>query len=466
MESDSPDFFPRLEEAIALRATWLETTRIPMLKDLLGTYRSLFENIAGTLIKKGLLREDPYDYEGKLSEIVVPPDSALLETDNTVEVSRRIVAYRRQFDFLVDGSAFTLAAMDLPALKRISSLLSYLDWEGFGEASHSPTTRALARLMTKVRLSMDALSSRVLHESQTQIEKLSRDIRDRVAELEAWHREAWKAEVRANVLPRVLGSRTRTGEERTAKALAMRKAFEQVLPEGTWHPHLVQEILGEDQSPGSAERMEKLLTSLAVPQPATSKPEDVSRRRAELLNAVRNVGTAAEEIGECEMVLVENEHGVENRQLGFLQRVRRWFQKSLGRLDDRFYDIEYRQSPISEVKTETIDFLRLVSEMHELRAVFAEITEASSPGNRRIEAMDEEQLCDFLDWQLHQLRPLHRRMEGLNGLFQVKAVHERGGTARSIKLELLAIENIMIRADAVRRESIARLEHKESSRGL
>ena len=49
-------------------------------------------------------------------------------------------------------------------------------------------------------------------------------------------------------------------------------------------------------------------------------------------------------------------------------------------------------------------------------------------------------------------------MQGLNNLFQVRAVHEHGGTARSIKLELLAIENIMNRADAVHRDSINRLE--------
>ncbi|MGA2974968.1 MAG: hypothetical protein ABSF77_06635 [Spirochaetia bacterium] len=462
MENGSPDFLPRLEEAIALRATWLETVRIPQLKDMLGAYRSLFQSVAGTLIKKGLLREDAYNYDGTVSAIVVPPDSALPETDDNTEVSHRIVAYGRQLDFLVDGLPFTLASMDLAALKRISSLLSYVDWESFGEASHSPTTRALARQVTKVRLSKDGLSSRVLHESQTQIEKIARDIRDRMAELESWHRESWKAEVRAKVLPRVSSPHARTGEERSAKALAIKKAFDQALPEGTWHPQLIHEILAEDHSSGSAERLEKLLASLALPQTATSKPDDAPQRRIVLLDAVRGVCGAADEIGCCEEVLVENEHAVEKRRLSFLQRVRRWFQKSLGRLDDRFYDVEYRSSPTAEAKTETIDFLKLVSEMKELKAVFTEIIEEGSPGYRRIEAMNEEQLCDFLDWQLRQLRQLHRRMEALNDLFHVKAVHERGDTARSIKLELLAIENGMIRAEAVRRESIACLEKKDS----
>jgi hypothetical protein len=453
MESGSPDFLPRLEEAIALRATWLESVRLPLLKDMVATYRSLFESVAGTLVKKGLLREDPYDYDGAVSAIAVPADSALSETGDNAEVSHRIASYRRQLAFLVDGVPFTLVALDLAALKKISSLLSYVDWEGFGEGSHSPTTRVLARLVTKVRLSKDGLSSRVLHESQTRIEKLARENRERVAELEAWHRESWKAEVRAKVLPRVSFHRAKTGEERAAKSLDIRKAFEQALPEGIWHQQLVQEILAEDHTPGSAERMEKLLASLALPQPSTPASESHPQSRIQLHDAVRGLCATAEEIGYCEEVLVENERDLEKRRLTVVQRIRRWFQKRLGRLDDRFYDIEHPPSPGTEAKTETIDFLRFVSEMKELKVVLAGITEPGSPGHGRIEAMNEEQLWGFLDWQLRQLRQLHRRMEGLNTLFHVKAAHERGATARSIKLELLAIENSLIRADAVRRGS-------------
>ena len=46
------------------------------------------------------------------------------------------------------------------------------------------------------------------------------------------------------------------------KTLAIKKAFEQEVSAGIWHAQLVQEILGEDQSPGCAERMEKLLPPL------------------------------------------------------------------------------------------------------------------------------------------------------------------------------------------------------------
>jgi hypothetical protein len=121
MENDSSDFLHHLGEALALRATWLETIRVPQLKEMLGTYRALFESVAGTLLKKGLLREDPYDYDGNVSEIRVPADSAISETGDNAEVSRRIAAYRRQIAFLVEGLPISLASLDLPTLKKITS---------------------------------------------------------------------------------------------------------------------------------------------------------------------------------------------------------------------------------------------------------------------------------------------------------------------------------------------------------
>jgi hypothetical protein len=452
---DAPaDFLTRLEAALALRGSWLESARIPTLKEMLGTYRSLFESMAGTLIKKAMLREDPYTSDVRTSEITTPPDSALSDSGDDAEVSRRIFAYRRQLNFLVDGLKYNLAAMDIPALKGVIALLSYLDWDSFGEGSHSPTTRAFARLVTHVLVSKDGLSSRVLHDSHAQIVKLARDIRDRVSELEAWHRESWKAELRARVLARVSSQPPRTGEERTAKTLAIRKAFEQIIPEGTWYPPLVQEILAEDQPPGSAQRLEKLITSLAIPPQVPTTAEDASNRKVALVNAIRSLCAVSGEIRYCQGVLEENEHAIESRQLSFVQKVKRWFQKTMGRLDDRFYDIEH------ESKKETIDFLKFVAEMKELIGVLAEIPQAGSAAAARIEAMDEEQLCDMLDWQVRQIRQLHKRMEGLNELFQVKAAHDRKAvsTPRSIKLALLGIENLVVRADEVRRGSIARLE--------
>ena len=460
MAEEPLDFLSRLQEALSARAAWLDTTAVPLLKDALRTYRARFQSIVGTLLKKGMLREDRYDYGGKTQGINPPADGPFPEASSADEMSARITAYGRQLDFLVDEFPWTLAALDLQAVKKISSLLSYIDWNSFSETSHSPTTRALARLVARVRPSLDALSAQVLHESQTQTPKLLGDISARLAELEAWARESWKATVRARVLPAVAVRGVRGKADQAEDVQAIRKAFDHALPTAGWHTPLVLEIHAEDRSENAAERREKLLAVLAISQPGVSHADAAPENPGELLDAILSLCRVRADIAFAETVLAENEHELEKRTLSLFQRVQRWLQKSLGRLDDRFYEIEIRESPKAELKTETIDFLRFVAELREMQGMLSELSDDASPERRRIEAMTEQELCDFLNWQVRQLRHTHGRMESLNALFQLKAVHLRGVTARSIKLELLGLENGLVRAEKTRHECVARLEKK------
>jgi hypothetical protein len=422
------------------------------LRDALRTYRSLFETIIGTLVKKGLMREDPYEYDGNADGALTPPDTLIPEATEADELSIRVSAYRREFDLAVRGFPPTLAASDLQGLRRISALVFYVDWDGYGEASRSYTTRALARLTSRVRISTDALSARVISESHSQVEKLMPQIRAQVAELEAWYRESWKADVRAKVLARrAPGSPAARGDPEE-ELLSFKRAFDQYLPEGIWHPELAREILAEESAEDAPARKEKLLASLAVPKAPVVTAAVPLDRRPELLEAIRGLCRVNEEIGRAEVALIANERALEKFSLTFFQRVRRWFRKSLGTIDHRYYEIEVKRTPTSEPRTESVDFLKFAAEMRDVAGMLVETMDESNPESRLIQEKTQEQLCDFLDWQLHHVRRVYKRMEALNALFQVRAVQERRSPARSIKLELLAIENATVRADKVRRE--------------
>jgi hypothetical protein len=131
---------------------------------------------------------------------------------------------------------------------------------------------------------------------------------------------------------------------------------------------------------------------------------------------------------------------------------------------DRLYAIQHRAPSSAEATTETVDFPRFISEVQELRITLAEIAKSGSRGHRRIQAMEAEQLLEFLEWLLRELRQMYRRMDGLNALFQAGKAGTRAGGTRGIKLELLAIENGMKRAELVRREYIERTEKEARGR--
>ena len=183
-------------------------------------------------------------------------------------------------------------------------------------------------------------------------------------------------------------------------------------------------------------------------------PEASVDHRQELLIAIRDLCHVARELSVADGVLVENEHSLETRTLGVFGRLRRFFQRMMGKFPDRFYDIALnpRGTSKSEPRSESIDFLQFVADLRELQGILDELGNAQSGEGRRIQGMSEVDLCGLLEWQVRQVRHAHRRMEGLNAFFQLRAVEDVGGTARSIKLELLRIENSIARADKVRGE--------------
>src|SRR5208337_1705151 len=200
MKVSSP-YQQHLDAAIEARRQWLEAEQVPLLKEALATFESLFEGAMGMLIRKGLLREDPYNYEQTFSDIAIPKDDVLPEFENSDEVSYRLAAYRRQLKYVSTEYPLALPTLNLARLKKLSSLISYINWLELGESTKSPTTRAFARVFMKVRMGADSMASQILKDSEVQIVKTTHQIRAVLGDLISYCRESWKADIRRIVLP-------------------------------------------------------------------------------------------------------------------------------------------------------------------------------------------------------------------------------------------------------------------------
>ena len=225
----------QLDAAIETRRQWLEAEQIPRLKDALASFEALFEGAVGMLIRKGHLREDPYNYEQTFSDITIPKDDALPEFENSDEVSYRLAAYRRQLKYVSTDYPFDVPTMSLARLKKLSSLLSYINWLEMGESSKSPTTKAFARAFMKVRMGTDTMASQILKDSELQIVKSTHQIRALLADLMAWCRESWKADIRRLVLPALAAGSAEGHTRREEMLKGIRRVFANRMEGKPWY---------------------------------------------------------------------------------------------------------------------------------------------------------------------------------------------------------------------------------------
>jgi len=440
-----------LDAAVEKRGQWLESQQIPLLKDTLASYTSWFEGVMAMLIRKGLLREDPYNYDQAVTDIIIPKDDELPEFENSDEVSYRLAAFRRQLKFVCTEYPLDLQALGLARLKKLLSLISYINWLEMGESSKSPTTKAFARVFMGVRMGSDTMASRILKDSEIQIIKTTHALRSLLAELLAYSRESWKADVRRIVL-----STLPPGQEGPSRreewVRAIRRAFAARMPGKPWYPTLVEELVDEDLAEDAEARREKILGSLAVSAPVQPKTVNAPDGRAILLEAMRLLSRPSEELVTAISVLEENERVVKDSRGSGGGWLRRLFgSASAPKASDRVYKVEYAEPGVPAPRTETIDFTPFAAEVQKKSNLLASLATGKGAAFRRLATTPEGQLAGFVDKQLNELVLIHRRLGSLNTHLQARVTHEKK-TARGIKIELLTIKNAIVKANQRRHD--------------
>ena len=457
MEEGRP-FVTLLTAALEKRGAWLRVSCLPRLKGLLDTYQALMEGVLSLLVRKGMLREDPYNYEQPGGKISLPEDTALPEFENSDALSFRMTTLRRSLRLLVGGQVFELVTLGLGNLKQISSAVFYINWLEFGENSSSPTTRAFARAFMKVRVSNDILSSQILLDSQRQLVKIIPEIRGLIGDLVAYQREAWKNDIRTKVLPLLEPGIGRERSTRDEAFRYIRQRLPQAMPGASWYPALAGEVLSEDYDPDGPARREQILAALVVPQPRLDAP--AQDPHAMVLEAVRGLCKHHHELSAAAATLEENEHLVAGERQSFLRRLlglppKRASSKS------HVYEVEYTEKSRTAPHKEEVNLPELLATARKKAALFASMASAEGAAYKKLTSQTTEQVAKFLDQQVNEVIVLHRRLTGINTLFQTRAT-QAGKTVRGIKIELLALKNAIVKANRSRHEFRQDTEKKKT----
>jgi len=452
MEVSAP-YLDQLDAALEKRRQWLETDLVPRLRETISAYDQMFEGAVGMLIRKGLLREDPYNYEQSFTDITIPKDDILPEFENADELSYRLAAFRRQLKYASTEFPIDIPKLNLARLKKLSSLVTYINWLEMGESSKSPTTKAFARAFMKVRMGQDSMAAQILKDSETQIIKTIHVINGMLADLIVFCRESWKAEVRHHVLPAAAAGPAEGHSRRDEMLRAVRRGFANRMEGRPWYPTLAEEVVDEELAADAEERRARVLATLTLAAPVKDKPvEAAPDGKAILLEAVRLLCRPSEDLATAVAILEENERIILESHT---QKVS-WFRRLLGgtparKPDEHVYKVEYTEPGTPTAKTETVDFPAFAADVQKKSSLLAALGTGTGPTYKRLASTADEQLAGFVDRQLNELLLIHRRLGSLNTYFQARVVQEKK-TARGIKIELLTIKNALVKANQRRHD--------------
>lgn len=455
-----------LEEVLGAREGELRETTIPALKQCYLRMHSSFEALHTLLLKKGLVKSDPYSFEERISEITIPSDQPFLESERDREMSVRTARYMAQLAFVVNYYDFSLEHLDLRELKKLSQFTRYLNWQNLSDTATQPTTRALGEQVVKVKRGSDKLSVNIATDAQEQLDSASREAMDHLKRITAYRREQYKLDVRRQALPAAGLNREITSPEPAVQKV--RSVWQATMAGQPFARELVLEVVNENSASGGETARRTLLETLKTAVPRQKKNRKAAPDlRETLLEAARALGACSRPLEDVAQKLNDNAVILESRKLSFGEFLRAVLKRLSSREEDgHVYSVEYVDEKTGARKTEDIRFEEFLNGLSRRARVYTGILSKSGNVWSRLQQMPEEELLQFLTKDLQEMVLNLRRVESLDTMFKAEIDREQRKRLRGVNTEVVTMREHIQRARKKNHEYVSRYEEMEQLKRL
>ncbi|MDR0410500.1 MAG: hypothetical protein LBH75_00805 [Treponema sp.] len=439
--SEISDYKQKLSEAIEVRRAWIEKNIIPKLKEDLRVFQSSYTSLYSAFLKKGLVDEDPYKQEAKLSEIQVPETKSFSENETNENMSIRLSNFDNQLDFLVNFYQFGTDFLTIDRIKKILGLIKYIDWIHLSTDSESFNTRCVAKFAAQVKMGLDPLSLSLLSESTTNLVRSTGSIVGYLKILTEFDKEDYKLAVR-NAITSAMP------ETEVPSSAKIKKQFASALPGKPFYPELVDEIIKEDYGKDGAELRDAILHSLVVTQKKQSSEKQEVPLKTILIDGIHSLGAVSTTLAEIAFKLDGNEVLLENRKLSFFEKFRRFMKRIFNSEPDAvIYEVEYMDAVDEPPVKERLNFTEFRVNINKRIKNLAQISASTGPVAAKLEALQESQLLSFMERNIRDLKGLARDLNALDNYFKANIDQSDRSRVKGIKPELSTIKNAFVKAN-------------------
>jgi hypothetical protein len=453
------DTYPSLlSRALHARADWIEKSELTKFKEELRTFQVSCATLYNIFLKKGLIHEDPYKQEARISELETPDASGFSEAERVEQLSIRLANYDNQLDFLVNFYQFNIEFLNLDRIKRILGLIRFIDWPHLSMDSPFPMTKAVTELTMSAKNGLDPMTTSLFNESLSKVSRVTGTIMGHLKVLSDYHRESYKFDLRAT-----LTSDMKAGE---ATLGAIKKKFASAMPGRIFYPDLVEEVIKEDYSDDGPALQEKVLKNLQVAEnkPKLEKPQ-VSFKQI-IIDGLQVIGNTGTTMSEIAPKIDENEEMISSRKKTIWRKIRQCIQQIMGKEPDPVVLLlKYMDNVRGTSVQERVNYSTFRTDLNKRIRVLTSYT-ARGPAAQKLASMSEEQLTQILDRLIRDVQNTHRILGALDDYFKTEATDVEREKVKGIKPELATIKNAIIRANQIRHEYSARKEEEEQMKKL
>lgn len=464
---ENKNFTDALFQAIMERQQAFDSLLLPKLLEEYRISQSAAKTIRTVLVKKGILHDDPYKYDSKISEIEVPPDDAFTETEKIIVVGRRLSQYEVMLDYIGNYYQFTCDYLTTERINRLVAFSKVFTWESFSTTSSKPNTKGLADLTMTIRNGNDPLSISIVNDALNQLAKSSAAITKTLKGLTDFHRERYKTAVRKLVMPGVVIDTGSFSSGYSSALKEIKRSFAINMKDQPFYNELIEEIIKEDYAPDHEKLQAELLARISVSKQDTGKAAQEENLKSVLLNGIRMLGGISQQLDEIVRKLQENQHAILSIEKGFFQKLVETLRKAFNLPEEKHEIFITTVDPATQTgKRETIDFNPFLDEIRHRSRIYTAFSVRTSPAYQKVENMQEQQILDLLTRHVAELNVILKQCAGLDDYFKQNAPDEVRDHIRGIKVEISAIRTTLVKSNQCRAEYSSQVEEQQQLKKL
>lgn len=465
--AESLNFTDKLKDALKAKSDWLNAESLPKMLEHYRLLHACVKNIYETLIKRSLITPDPYKLEIKISEISSPDDSHFVESERPIVMGSRFSNYESMLDYVCTYVKFSTEYITIPQIKKMIDLNNAFQWHNMTLNNSRTNSRAMATLIQEVRHSAPQLTVSMINDSITKSAKAIAEINDILKDLMLFQREAYKVQIRHDVIEHPKFNREKAGNSQADEIAEIKKNLSSISGKMPYYTELIQEIAAEDLAADRQKLQEQTLMRLAIAV-KTEKNKKVSvdykQYLLECLHILSGLGELYSTISDK---IQSNVNIIENQKNTLFHKIavalRKLFNLSEPPLVYDFIIVDQKK----DTKTHrNVDMIFFISSLVKKSSFFMPLANLHGPEFSKIKKYSEQNILDYLNKSLTENQEILTLLAAADEFFKQNVEPHDRSKIKGLKIDLISVKNIIVKAIQKRSEYVGYIEEQEQMQKL
>lgn len=465
--AESIEFSKKVIEAAEAKIEWYNSNAIPQLSENYRLFHTCVKNLYDLLIKKSLIKPDPYRLDRKISGIKPLDNTQFIEGERTTIIGMRFSEFETMLDWICTYFKFSITSLKIPEIKKLIDYNNSFQWNSLSPNNPMPNTRGLGQLVMEMKRGGDMLTSSSVNDIVSKIQKTTAEIARLFKDLTEFQKEIYKYRIRKEIILSDKFDQNKAFSSEKDEVEQIKKLFTSIIGKEPFYIQLVEEIAREDQAGDRDQLQAATLERLAIVEEKRKNAANEINTKEMLLDAIHSLCAQSTPLGAVYTKLSENNEVLQSASTSFWSQFIAALKKAFGIQEKPVeYEVTIVEQATNTRRKQRVSFTPFNADIQKKASFYNSFSLKNSAAYRKFQSADEQKLLEFLNKQISDLQKISILLKALDDFFKNNAPADKRSKIKGLSMELMAIKNNMVNTNQRRAEYISYIEEQEQMRKL